>query len=260
MRYISQFFQVLGKRQYQLDRYYINDELGTYIVSDGVGSSQYSGFLAELLVGNVGLYLSNINEFNQTEIVSVLDETVNFFNKKYEHELPVNVGCTLAFIKILKNDELIIGHIGDTRIYVLKGKDILYKSKDHNLAQEVDEDLRETLPDNTLKQLARRLTKAITPGTTVPELDLRSIVVPGNDFKFIICSDGVYTVSGFDDNIAKFNIESARRACEIYADDNATLVFVSSLKRFSLFNLFVVFLLIFICLPCFHLSNSPQAV
>ena len=99
----SKFFQVLGKRQYQLDRYYVNDELGTYIVSDGVGSSQYSGMLAEILVSNLGLYLSSINAFNQMEIERVLDETVYFFNKKYENELPINVGCTLAFIKFLKN-------------------------------------------------------------------------------------------------------------------------------------------------------------
>ena len=97
----SKFFQVLGKRQYQLDRYYVNDELGTYIVSDGVGSSQYSGMLAEILVSNLGLYLSSINAFNQMEIERVLDETVYFFNKKYENELPINVGCTLAFIKFL---------------------------------------------------------------------------------------------------------------------------------------------------------------
>jgi PPM family protein phosphatase len=251
MQFKSHNFQLIGNRQLQLDRFYMHDEKKTYVVSDGVGTSPLSGALAQMVVQCLGSYLLDIKKFDESDVEKMLNHEIKLFTDKFRDELTLNIGCTVAFIKIFDDNRALIGHIGDSRIYCLESELITFKSKDHNLAQDVDQEVRHSLSDVALKQLARRLTRAITTDVNIPQFDLNYFHIKSKNTKFLLCSDGVYTIPEFESRLVNLNIAEIEQECKLNADDNSTLILVTPVTKKSLFdffsaNLFVIFFIFYL--------------
>lgn len=102
------------------------------------------------------------------------------------------MGCTGELLTLFK-DRYVIGHVGDSRSYLLKpGNSLRQLTIDHSLVQEQLD--RGGLQKQQLKgsNLKNVLTRAIGVKSNV-EVDLISGIVTSGDI-FLLCSDGLYNM------------------------------------------------------------------
>jgi PPM family protein phosphatase len=141
------------------------------------------------------------------------------------------MGTTLTVAATL-GSELFLGHIGDSRAYLLRGKKLHQLSKDHTLAQAlVDAGLAE--PDDTSTQAMRHVLTAALGSTgeqSAPQVQ-RLHLSDGD--QLLLCTDGLSEMVS-DDNIASVltDATSSESACHHLTDmalaggghDNITMV------------------------------------
>ncbi|MCA9562233.1 MAG: cyclic nucleotide-binding domain-containing protein, partial [Myxococcales bacterium] len=91
----------------------------------------------------------------------------------------------------------IIGHVGDSRLYMIRGQKIYQVTEDHTLLRELQ--ARGALSDEEAKAFPHRnvLSRSVGRGPTINVDSLLVDVVPGD--KFIICSDGLSDLVGPDE-------------------------------------------------------------
>ncbi len=84
-------------------------------------------------------------------------------------------------------DTLVIGHVGDTRAYLLRTTGLERLTRDHHLMAELGQEPKE----DCSSALAHVLTRALGTGSEV-EVDTRHVMVQGDD-RILLCSDGLYS-------------------------------------------------------------------
>ena len=99
------------------------------------------------------------------------------------------MGCTLT-AAVVRGDELIIGHVGDSRLYLVRGEQAIPLTEDHTW-------VRERVRDGDLAAAAARahprrhvLTRALGHESTV-EVDMLSRTVSPGD-TLVLCTDGLH--------------------------------------------------------------------
>ena len=104
-------------------------------------------------------------------------------NRHYE-----GMGTTLV-IGVFQEDRLVLGHIGDSRCYRLRGRELVQLTKDHSLLQEqIDAQL--ITPAQALTALNRNLiTRALGVDDQVL-LDVNEFRLESGDI-YLLCSDGL---------------------------------------------------------------------
>jgi PPM family protein phosphatase len=148
------------------------------------------------------------------------------------------MGTTLTVAGILGND-LVIGHVGDSRAYLLRGDSFRQLTTDHTMAQALIDAGVATSDDPAPRSMRHVLTAAIGSlgERIVPEVQ-RFLLLEGD--QLLLCTDGL-TEMVDDQIIARVlrGAESAQSACRTLTDlalaaggtDNITMVlgrFVSS--------------------------------
>lgn len=252
MPFISNHFQVLGSRAQQLDRYYANDSGCTYIVADGVGTNPLSGVLAERIVNEIGLKVSSSTRFDLVAISSDLNAIVQDTYSQHIYSDIYNVGTTLVIIKII-NEQLYCAHIGDSRAYVFEDNKLVYVTKDHNMAEALDSDARSSLGDQAVRQLARRLTKAISLDEQgIPAFDSYHYQLKNNNTRILLCTDGVYGVPHIEGDFLIKSLHTLKEKCLALSTDNASLILIEHKEDKNQQN-FLFYILVFACI--YTISN-----
>jgi PPM family protein phosphatase len=105
------------------------------------------------------------------------------------------VGTTLTAM-LWSGSELTVVHIGDSRIYLLRGGELFQITHDHTLVQAMIDEGRLT-PDEAASHPQRALlVKALHGGAeTEPDFQLRE-AEPGD--RYLLCSDGLHTAVSVD--------------------------------------------------------------
>jgi len=140
------------------------------------------------------------------------------------------MGTTLTVAGTLGND-LVLGHVDDSRAYLLRGASLRQLTKDHTLAQALIDAGVANYDDPAPRSMRHVLTAAIgSLGEREPQVD-RFILRSGD--QLLLCTDGLTEVVE-DQLIAEVLREasSAQRACQNLVDlalsggetDNITLV------------------------------------
>jgi len=84
-------------------------------------------------------------------------------------------------------DTLVIGHVGDTRAYLLRTAGLQRLTRDHHLMAELGREPKE----DCSSPLAHVLTRALGTGSEV-EVDTRHVTMQEED-RILLCSDGLYS-------------------------------------------------------------------
>jgi len=127
---------VVDKRFAKTFRY---ETYGIYIIADGMGGHEGGEIASEIATRVVSTYMSdNIAKIGKYQNPSTLVKTaINEANKKIyqvakEHRELQSMGTTMTMGLRLDN-ELYIGHAGDSRAYLLRGREIKQLTSDHSL-------------------------------------------------------------------------------------------------------------------------------
>lgn len=138
--------------------------------------------------------------------------------------------CTLA---LLKDHELHIAHVGDSRAYLYRGSELSQVTEDHTLVSRMVREGR-LQPEEAERHPQRSIiTRALGVDAEV-EVDELSVAIEEGD-RFLLCSDGLTSMIGFNDLLEVLSTqgdpeaaadELVNRALEAGGEDNVTVVLI----------------------------------
>ncbi len=174
------------------DSFLVRDDLSLYIVADGVGGAAAGEVASRLFVDNCeeefALY-SGWNEDYKLLIARCFD-TANrrVIDHTREHPETKGMGCTAEVITF-KKGMYYLGHVGDSRTYLIRNGHLERLTRDHSFVQE-QIDLGLLKPEEAKSHWLRNAIYRAVGHQEDLEVDLISGKVKPGD-QFLLCSDGL---------------------------------------------------------------------
>jgi PPM family protein phosphatase len=217
------------KRRRNEDAYVVQPPL--FAVADGMGGAQ-AGEIASRLAAEA--LREGAADGSGQEQLAMLIQTANrrVYERASEDASVSGMGTTMT-VALLVRGEVLIGHVGDSRAYLIREGALEQLTQDHSLVGELmrsgklSQEEAETHPQRSV------ITRALG---TDPDVDVDTITIearPGDIF--LLCSDGLTTMVG-DEAILRI-VEDRRGDLDAAADalvktanrgggdDNITVVF-----------------------------------
>jgi PPM family protein phosphatase len=217
------------KRRHNEDAFVVEPPL--FAVADGMGGAQ----AGELASGLAAAALKDVQEPGGGE--ERVDELIQQANRRvYERQSQdasaSGMGTTMT-VALVEDGRVVIGHVGDSRAYLLRGRSLEQLTEDHSLVAELVRSGKlspEEAEDHPQRSV---ITRALG---TDPDVDVDTFSVetePGD--LFLICSDGLTSMVD-DESIRaeltrhRSDLKSAAKALVRAAnngggEDNITVVF-----------------------------------
>jgi protein phosphatase len=185
-------------RQNNEDSVTFDDATQLAVLADGMGGYNAgeiaSGMATAFIKSELTRWLSEAGEnasprqLRRAIEVCVDNANRSIFNAAHGNPQYSGMGTTLV-LAVFRGSRLLLGHIGDSRCYRLRGKEFLQISKDHSLLQEhLDAGLltQQQAAASTIKNLVTRAL-GVEDATL---LELNEHQVEADDL-YLICSDGL---------------------------------------------------------------------
>jgi len=166
----------------------------TFIIADGMGGHNSGEIASNSAVEYISNYiLENPDAFSGDNVLDVLKYiigkvNIHVYNKSLENEIDHGMGTTLI-VGVVLNKKLFIGHVGDSRVYLLRNEKMEKLTIDHSYIEELIRNgtiTREEAENHPNKNL---ITRAIGC-SEVLEVDTYAYDIKENDI-FIMCTDGL---------------------------------------------------------------------
>lgn len=225
------------RRESNQDSFLMNENIGLFVVADGMGGHSGGEVASNLAVETVEEVLLNSKNLKRTarELIMMAYEEAShriYDLASNERKELMGMGTTMV-LALIKENKVFIGNVGDSRCYYFNRPNLWQATEDHSL---INEQIR-----------AGVLTEAEIRATTARNVITRSVgyerdvhpdiiereVSPGDTF--LLCSDGLSSLVN-DKKIQEIlnnnSIESAAKACIDEAlknggDDNVTVMILS---------------------------------
>lgn len=164
------------------------------IVCDGMGGANAGNIASEIAVKTVSEYLYNsfrdnmtLNDFERTLKNAISSANLLIFNRAVKDEALKGMGTTIV-AAIVKDNDAIIAHVGDSRIYLLNDE-IKQLTKDHSIVQTLIEN-GEISPDDAKHHPRKNvITRALGVEAEVVA-DFDELTLNTND-TLLLCTDGL---------------------------------------------------------------------
>jgi PPM family protein phosphatase len=202
-----------------------------FAVADGMGGAQ-AGEVASKLAA-AALEDTDPGRLTGPERVASLIQEANRRVHERSSVDPATSGMgTTMTVALVENDGVVIGHVGDSRAYLVRGREIEQITEDHSLVNELlktgklSPEEAETHPQRSV------ITRAVG---TDPDVDVDSFIVDTQDGDvFLICSDGLTdmvddeqilaTVERYRGNLEALTKQLVTAANRGGGEDNITVV------------------------------------
>ena len=171
---------------------------GLCLLADGMGGYNAgevaSGMAVTFVNAELGRWLqesgrqASAKDVRRAMEIAVENANHSIFNAAHTHRDYAGMGTTLV-VGVAQDNRLLLGHIGDSRCYRLRGQALEQITKDHSLLQEqIDSGL--ITPERALTSLNKNLiTRAVGVEDAV-QLECNEFrVLPGD--LYMMCSDGL---------------------------------------------------------------------
>lgn len=230
-------------RDINQDSYFVSeDKMNLFVVADGMGGHKAGEVASSIAIDSVKKYIEKhiSQEYGEyDEAVSriieeaIVDANTKIFNKSMEEEKYQGMGTTLtmAFIQ----SKLFIGHIGDSRAYLIRNNEIRQITQDHSLVAEL---LRNgTITEKEAKTHPQKniITRALGTEENI-QIDIYTIELLAEDI-IVLCSDGLSNlVEQMEIKECLANSKSMQFGCEHLVDlanerggyDNITIIAIKN--------------------------------
>lgn len=183
------------KRERNEDSYLTSLQLGLFIVADGMGGHAGGQVASRLTVDTV-------NEFTQEHLNHISDPTqllgdalkqaCHDVHDKSQREPALNGMGTTATALLIHRDNAFVGHVGDSRAYLIRNGHILQLSEDHSLVHEQMKAGLLTEEQARKSRYRNIITRSIGFERNV-NVDTVSVTLQNGD-TFLLCTDGLTTL------------------------------------------------------------------
>ncbi|WGD37364.1 Stp1/IreP family PP2C-type Ser/Thr phosphatase [Lysinibacter sp. HNR] len=209
-----------------------------FVVADGMGGHAGGDVASALTIKKI---TDLDREFDKPEeatesfreklldVNKVLSETV------YEHPELAGMGTTVSGL-IAVGDQLALGHIGDSRIYLLRGGELSQITEDHTFVQRLVESGRITEEEAKTHPRRSVLMRVLGDVDSSPEIDTMVFTAQPDDV-WLLCSDGLSSYVSNDEMydilVNRISLESAvdkliEKSLVHGAPDNVTAILVEA--------------------------------
>jgi serine/threonine protein phosphatase PrpC len=164
-----------------------------FAVADGMGGAQ-AGEVASRIAARAfehDITAEGPAEGQLEEIAQVANREIHQLAQKDSSRAGMGTTLTAA---MLHDDEVALGHVGDSRAYVLRDGKLKRLTKDHSLVEELRRQGR--LTEEQAEEHPQRsiITRALGPE---PRVNVDTMTFPARDGDvFLLCSDGLTTMVG----------------------------------------------------------------
>jgi protein phosphatase len=192
------------QRQANEDSYFARAPV--FAVADGMGGAQ-AGEVASRIAARAFERRRTLSDEEPAE--GQLEQIARAANREI-HQLAqqdssrAGMGTTLT-AAMLRDDEVALGHVGDSRAYLLRDGQLKRLTKDHSLVEELRRQGR--LTEEQAEEHPQRsiITRALGPE---PDVNVDTMTFPARDGDvFLLCSDGLTTMVS-DDEIRQILVGS----------------------------------------------------
>jgi PPM family protein phosphatase len=220
-------------RENNEDSYLIKDEpFPLFAVADGMGGHQ-AGEVASRLAVN---FLDSLSFSFEEDPFILIDKAIKEINQLIlktglDNADWTGMGTTLS-MGLIYNQELYIGHIGDSRIYLFRDNKLRQLTRDHSLVNKLIEENQISFEEAFNHPQKHIITQALGAETEL-KVDLQRIILKSEDM-ILFCTDGLSDMIKFDDlqsvfrekkkDINKLSNILGQKAMENGGNDNITLI------------------------------------
>ncbi|SHF20452.1 protein phosphatase [Caldanaerobius fijiensis DSM 17918] len=208
-------------RENNEDGYYIknDDEFKLFIVADGMGGHNAGEVASSLAIKSVVDYFEkNYKQLvkDDYEIIRFIKEAIvegnsEVFKKATLNKSMSGMGTTLTLL-LIENGKYFIGHIGDSRAYLIRDKKIKQISNDHSLVAEL---IRQgSITENEARVHPQRniITRALGTCNDI-EIDIVIDEISPGDI-ILLCTDGLTNMLTDQEILDIVNDNEPDRACD----------------------------------------------
>lgn len=217
------------RRRRNEDAYVISPPL--FAVADGMGGAQAGELASRIAVEAIGEQAGVRGEERVTTLIREANRRI--FARSSEDAAASGMGTTMTAALVGDDGRVTIGHVGDSRAYLLRAGRLDQLTEDHSLVAELVRTGRLS-PDEAERHPQRSvITRALGTDPEV-DVDIFTVEAEAGDL-FLLCSDGLTSMVGDDEILttleeARDDLEQAalglvRKANRGGGEDNITVVF-----------------------------------
>ena len=213
---------------------------GLFVVADGMGGHRAGEVASAVSIRTVARRITEQtivqmlgadSDLEMEPLQDLLRSAIEEANEAVVEQVPG--GGTTLTAAVMLGRQLTIGHVGDSRAYLLQDGRAEVLTRDHSLVERLRELGQLTAEEAAIHPQRNVLYRAIGQGANL-EVDVTSLPTPHNGY-LMICSDGLWGVIG-DERMKQIIAEapSPQIACEQMVDaanaaggpDNITVILV----------------------------------
>ncbi len=117
-----------------------NEYRGLFIVADGMGGHAAGEVASQMAVDLISSELADLNDLTAAEAPQRVSDTLRLANKQVFQRTTREIDKTgmgsTASALLLSDTHYLIGHVGDSRIYLVRDGEMKQLTRDHSLVQE----------------------------------------------------------------------------------------------------------------------------
>lgn len=226
------------------DSFLVDDNLGLFAVADGMGGHSNGDVASSSVIKHLQEKISAYSESkkdkpSQSSHYNYLEQSIESCNQlvlslNEENGIPIGsgMGTTLVGLYLLATkNEAVLFNVGDSRVYRLRGKEMVQVTKDHTMYQNwFESGQKGEPPSKNILINAIGLLENIRTDLTLEKLEAGDV--------YLICSDGL-TANLKDSDLLEILLkkgsesdseicsELVAKANDAGGDDNTTVIVVS---------------------------------
>ena len=209
------------KRDNNQDSLYVseNKDVLLYLVADGMGGHK-AGEMASTMARDIiqtnfmGNKIKLDEENNILKMIksSIEEANTKIYLKSLEDEEFKGMGTTIILAYIFEN-QIYIGHVGDSRAYLIRDKEITQITEDHSYVNQLLKTGSITKKEAKNHPKRNMITRAVGSSSII-EIDLIAKESNQDDI-LLLCSDGLTNMVGDNQILKSFkNNEDVQESCD----------------------------------------------
>ena len=219
------------------DSYLILEADGVFAVADGVGGANAGDIASRTAISTINELIpreKKNDQRSQENLVDFVKKLITAGNKAIHalaQERRQQIASTIV-IMLIEQNYAILGHAGDSRIYIYRDKKLIQLTRDDSKLQNLIDNNLITPAEESDFQDRHIITKALGITSNI-EPDIQKVNLKNKDL-FILCTDGIYIHNSNAEILAniKQNRDKLQKICDVFkencyekgATDNLTAV------------------------------------
>ncbi len=186
----------VGKaREINEDSYYVDEEVGLFIVADGMGGHQAGEVASEVAVKTISSTIKEAISQNPkgNQVPKVIEKAIAKANEEiYTRSIgnpDLNGMGTTIVLALCQKNKVYIAHVGDSRAYMIQNNTIKQLTQDHSAVANLIKRGEITARQARIHPQRHIITRALGTSEDV-EIDISSYPWQKGEY-FILCSDGL---------------------------------------------------------------------